>query len=84
MKPKRACPSRSQPFRLTCAQTGREPLRSTPEYMLELLTLGVLWKVYAGRSGSLPPVTQQALVGLVSLRKKNARLKAWPMVCAGS
>jgi hypothetical protein len=62
-------------FQTFLSNTGREQLRSTPEYLLELLMLGVLWKVYASRSGSLPYAPQQALVGLVSLRKKNARLK---------
>ena len=62
-------------FQAYLSQTAREQLRTTPEYVLEFLTLGVLWKVYAGRSGGLPPVTRQALIGLVSLRKKNARLK---------
>ncbi len=62
-------------FQCFLSAAGREQVRSTPEYLLELLTLGVLWKVYASRSGSLPYAPQQALVGLVSLRKKNARLK---------
>jgi uncharacterized protein len=64
-----------QAFQSYQSQTGREPLRTRSEYALEFLTLGVLWNVYAGRSGDLPPVTRQALVGLVSLRKKNTRLK---------
>jgi len=64
-----------QTFQTYLSETGREQLRSTDEYLLELLTLGVLWQVYAARSGSLPPVTQPVLVGLVSLRKKNDRLK---------
>jgi uncharacterized protein len=68
----------SQPlaaFQAYLSQTGREPLRSAPEYLLELLTLGVLWKVYAGRSEGLPTIAHQALVGLVHLRKKDARFK---------
>jgi hypothetical protein len=68
----------SQPvesFRAFLSNTGREQARSTPEYLLELLTLGVLWKVYAARSGNLPAAPRQALAGLVSLRKKNARFK---------
>lgn len=62
-------------FQAYLSQIGREPLRSNPEYIFELLTLGVLWNVYAGRSMGLPSVSQKALVGLVSLRKKNASLK---------
>ncbi len=62
-------------FQAYLSRTAREPLRSTPEYALELLTLGVLWNIYAPRSGNLPRLPQQALVSLVSLRQRNARLK---------
>jgi len=64
-----------QAFQTYLSKTGRDPLRSMPEYLLELLTLGVLCKVYASRSGSLPRAIQPVLVAWVSLRKKNARLK---------
>lgn len=68
----------SQPlddFQTYLLNTGHEQLRSMPEYLLEFLTLGVLWKGYAHRWASLPYLPQQALVCLVSLRKKNARMK---------
>jgi len=62
-------------FQAYLSRTAGEPLRSTPEYALELLMLGVLWNIYARRAGSLPILPQRALVGLVSLRQRNARLK---------
>lgn len=56
-------------------QTELEVPRSRPEYVLELLTLGVLWRVYAGDALGLSRMPQQMLTSLVRLRRQEGYLK---------
>ena len=46
------------------------------ECTLDLLTLGTLWRVYAGDAHGLAEVPRQALIGLSRLRKRGGCLKA--------
>ncbi len=62
-------------FQFYVERTSREMPRTRPEYTFELLTLGVLWLVYAGGALGLAKVPQQALTSLVRLRQKGACLK---------
>jgi hypothetical protein len=62
-------------FRTFLQQAGREVPRTCPEYTLELLTLGVLWRVYAGDALGLAEVPRRALACLVRLRQRGGRLK---------
>ena len=57
-------------------ETEREPLRTRPEYILELLTLGVLWRVHAGDALGLAPMPRRVLTSLVRLRQKGGHLKS--------
>ena len=52
-----------------------EPLRTEPEYGFELLTLGVLWRVYAHTARNLGPLPQRALNQLAALRERGGRVK---------
>jgi len=45
------------------------------ECILELLTLGTLWRVYAGDALGLAAAPRQVLTGLIRLRKRGGRLK---------
>ncbi len=57
---------------------GRIPKSDTPSRegsILELLILGVLWKVYSGDSGCLEAFPEGLLVKLSEMRKKNIPLK---------
>ncbi len=56
-------------------QAQREAPRTWPEYALELLTLGVLWRTYAGAALGLAMIPRQVLAGLVRLRQRGGRLK---------
>ena len=62
-------------FQTYVRETGRETPRTGPEYVFELLTLGVLWRVYAGQAQGLPSVPGRALAYLVRLRQKAGYLK---------
>jgi hypothetical protein len=62
-------------FRAHLQQAGNESPRSDSEYVLELLTLGVLWRVYAGDALGLARVPQRALAYLVRLHQRGGRLK---------
>jgi hypothetical protein len=55
--------------------TGRETPRSGPEYTLELLTLGVLWRVYTGHAQDLATAPGRVLAYLVRVRQRGGRLK---------
>jgi hypothetical protein len=57
------------------AQVGESP-RSQPECVFELLTLGVLWQVYAGRVPGLSQAPRQVLASLVRLRQRGGLTKA--------
>jgi len=71
--------SRIQPlvedFQAYVQETGRETPRSGPEYTLELLTLGVLWRVYAGHALDLATTPGRVLAYLVRVRQRGGRLK---------
>jgi hypothetical protein len=62
-------------FLLYLEDTQRETLRFRSEYEFELLTLGVLWRVYAGHSVSGSGISQSLLAWLVKQRKKIQLLK---------
>ena len=57
------------------AQDTDEVPRTRPEYVLDLLTLGVLWRVYLGRALHLTGSPQRILTGLTRLRKRVDFLK---------
>ncbi len=52
-----------------------EKPRTFPEYAYELLSLGVLWRVYAGNLFRLPKLPQRSLAYLARLRDNHPRLK---------
>ncbi|MFZ5351961.1 MAG: DUF116 domain-containing protein [Bacillota bacterium] len=52
-----------------------EAVRSDEEYMLELLTLGVLWLRYSDDAAVLNQISKQVLTELVSLRQKGGSMK---------
>jgi hypothetical protein len=62
-------------FQTYLEETGREIPRTFPEYALEFLTLGVLWRTYAGVALGLARLPQRALAYLVRLRQRGGRLK---------
>lgn len=62
-------------FQSFLLETGRETPRTGPEYAFEILTLGVLWQVYAGNALGLSPAPQWALSTLSRLREKSGLLK---------
>jgi hypothetical protein len=59
-------------FQAYLQRTGHESPRSHAEYAFELLTLGVLWRVYAGEAIGLTRAPQRLLAGLAQLR-----VRAW-------
>lgn len=62
-------------FQAHLQATGHEAPRTAPEYGFELLTLGVLWRVYAHQSLRLGHTSQRALVTLVQLRARGGFVK---------
>ena len=52
-----------------------ETLRTLPEYQFEFLTLGMLYRIYAGEAQTLAQPSQKILSLLYRLRKKNRILK---------
>ena len=62
-------------FQFYVERIGRETLHTRPEYVFELLTLGVLWLVYAGDALGLAKAPRQALTSLVRLRQRGDCLK---------
>jgi len=62
-------------FQTYLQRTGREALRTRPEYTFELLTLGVMWRVYAGDALGLAQVPRQVLTSLIRLRQRGGCLK---------
>jgi hypothetical protein len=55
--------------------TGREKLRPKEEYIYELLTLGVLWRVYGSAAAHLARGPQKLLAWLGHIRKANKLLQ---------
>ena len=62
-------------FQTYLQDTNREALRIRSEYAFELLTLGVLWRVYAGYSLGLSRTSKRLLEWLLRQRKKIIILK---------
>jgi hypothetical protein len=60
-------------FQTYLQQTRRETLRTCAEYTFELLTLGVLWRVYAGDTLRLAEAPRRVLTRLVQLRQRGGR-----------
>ncbi|MGX9758265.1 DUF116 domain-containing protein [Clostridioides difficile] len=58
-------------FRGFIHQNKIECLRSNIEYALELLVLGLLWKVYINKSITLKKIPKSILIKLSKLREKN-------------
>jgi hypothetical protein len=62
-------------LRSSLAPDSQESLRTLPEYVFELLTLGVLYRIYASRSVGFGMVPQHILTGLVRLRRRGGWVK---------
>jgi hypothetical protein len=62
-------------FQFYLEKTGCEIPRTFSEYAFELLTLGVLWRVYAGDALGLAQAPQRALTSLVHMRQRGGCLK---------
>ena len=62
-------------FQAHLKTTNHEALHTAPEYLFELLTLGVLWRAYAHHSLRLGHVSQRALAALVQLRARGGIVK---------
>jgi hypothetical protein len=62
-------------FRTFIQEEEWEDLRTFPEYAFELLTLGVLWRVYLGRALELKETPHWILERLVELRRNSTILK---------
>lgn len=56
-------------------ETGREGRRSAAEHLVEVLTLGVLWRVYGERARHLAAIPAAAMETLYQLRQGHRRLK---------
>jgi hypothetical protein len=62
-------------FKSFLSETGREAPRTHPEYYYELLTLGVLWRVYANAALDLGELPRRVLTRLARLREEGERIK---------
>jgi hypothetical protein len=71
--------ARFAPLIQTCQsfmeQAARERPSTSPEYIYELLTLGVLWRVYIRAALDLPAAPRWMLGSLAGLRERARRLK---------
>jgi hypothetical protein len=65
-------------------RAGRELPRTAEEYVLELLTLGVLWRVYAGDALDLAGAPRHVLTCLAHIRQRGGCLKAGADVLRGA
>lgn len=65
----------AQKLRRQVEHTGIEVPRTTEEYAFDLLTIGVLWKLYAAAAESLPPARGKVLRRLSAIRAASPRLK---------
>ncbi|MCZ7556029.1 MAG: DUF116 domain-containing protein [Bacteroidia bacterium] len=59
------------------AAEEREPLRNELEYTYDILTLGVLWRLYGGRAQHVPLPVASVLCGLYRLRRRFPKVKRW-------
>jgi len=71
----RSLGSKVKDFQAFIRQTRREEVRTAPEYTFELLTLGVLWRVYGTEAVGLAETPLRVLNGLVRLRERVVWLK---------
>lgn len=55
----------------------REPLRDGREYTFDILTLGVMWRMYGGRVRQVPAPAALLCSALYRLRRRWPRLKPW-------
>ena len=55
----------------------REASRSDLEYTFDILTLGVMWKLYGGRAQDVPAPLAAAMCALYRLRRNHPSLKRW-------
>ena len=62
-------------FRENLRETGREVRRTWPEYLFELLTLGIFWQVYAHEALKLNSIPGRMLTVLAHARQRGGRLK---------
>lgn len=56
---------------------SRENLRSDLEYTFDILTLGVMWKLYGGRARRVPLPLACGMCSLYRLRRRYPSLKRW-------
>jgi hypothetical protein len=64
-----------QPFLNHIQKNDLETLRTEPEYLFEYITLGMLYKIYAGEALELAQPTQQVLSWLYAMRTKHRTFK---------
>lgn len=62
-------------FEASIQQNDLESLRSSKEYLLEALTLGVLWMVYAPHAVTFSPAASGLFHTLIALRRRYRWLK---------
>jgi hypothetical protein len=62
-------------FKTYVQETGCESLRTSEEYILEALTLGVLWNVYAAHAMTCSPRLFSVFHHLIALRRRHRWLK---------
>jgi hypothetical protein len=71
-------------FRADARRASRELPRTAEEYTLELLTLGVLWRVYGSGALDLARVPRRMLACLAHVRQRGGCLKAGADVLRGA
>lgn len=64
-----------QAFQIYLKQTHHETPRTFAEYAFELLTLGILWSIYAGEAVGKSAASRKFLIKLVQLRQQHKFLK---------
>ncbi len=65
----------AEEFRGHVEAAGLESPRTGEEYALELLTLGVLWRVYSDEAHELAPIPRRLLTALAECRRQGCPLK---------
>jgi uncharacterized protein len=56
---------------------AREPQRSELEYSHDILTLGVMWRLYGGRAQRVPLPVASMLCGMYRFRRRFPKMKPW-------
>ncbi|HKJ28037.1 MAG TPA: DUF116 domain-containing protein [Anaerolineales bacterium] len=62
-------------FQLWLTESQAEPARTRPEYIFDLLTIGILWVVYGREAATSPGYSKALLTRLVAWRKQFPLLK---------